>query len=515
MSHLKKTHLIFYLACFVFFLQSIIHPVLVAPQCAQHMSAAWHIVDGLKFGVDFLDDASPLFLYLLSAFVFVANLIHVNPLLLFKLALIALTVLSGRLCFALLESKSLCYRLVERQMLNYLPLYMVLFLLFSLPQSGHGAQLLVLGLTPYLVLKCARANPSTSIYSLANLERSQLWQVVLYGALTVLADPQFLAFYLLIDLAQRRFFLTFPLLFAVAFLPFVLLMGDTLNGYIDSVLPVLWLNFKYFNDYLYWMDKSPDLRRLVYLFVLSATLAVPLLSRSALARLLSALSCLGFTYFIVSVGMLSEFALPMLYFSIFSGFCGLMYFLFSSPWKLFRRHQLPRYTKFLAAFFLVLACSSLKIKGSDLSIFSDTVISDSMPGDTVAFYNWQSRPAFPLTMQLARRSSNMSCFYPFTALHHGDVEGSETDRARLKSLGDRAFAIVEKEISGSKPPTLIFVEDGDLRQEMTERGLLTKIESRYSLIGAASFLNGEEQSRHEPFEYLGFRNGFAVFRLNN
>lgn len=513
MSYLKKAHIIFYLACLLLFLQSIIHPVLVAPQCAQHMSAAWHIADGLKFGVDFLDDASPLFLYLLCPFVFVANLIHVNPLLLFKLGVLALTVLSGRLCFSLLESKSLRYRLLERQMLSYLPLYMVLFLLFSLPQSGHSAQLLLLGVTPYLVLKCAQANPS--IYSLANLERSQLWQVVLYAALTVLADPQLLAFYLLIDLAQRRFFLTFPLLFALAFLPFVLLMGDTLNGYIDSVLPVLWLNFKYFNDYLYWMDKSPDLRQLVYLFVLSATLTVPLLSRSALARLLSALSCLGFTYFIVSVGMLSEFSLPMLYFSIFPGFCGLLYFLFSSPCKIFQRRLLTRYTMILAAFFLVLACFSLKFKGSDLSIFSSTVIGQSLPGDTVAFYNWQSRPAFPLTMQLTRRSSNMPCFYPFTALHHGDVEGSEGDRARLKSLGDRAFAIVEKEISGSKPPTLIFVEDGDLRQEMTERGLLTKIESRYSLIGAASFMSEEEQSRHEPFEYLGFRNGFAVFRLNN
>lgn len=508
---MKQQLYIFYLACFLFLVQSLMHPVLVSPQCAQHLSAAWHICDGLRFGIDFMDDASPLFLYLLTPFVRLGSLLHINALPLFKCFIVILALVSGRLCFSLLNSKALTYRLLEKRILSLFPIYMVLFLLLSLQQNGHGAQLLILGVTPYLVLKSARREGT--LMSVSALTGMQLTQLVLLAALTVVIDPQFLIFYLLIDIVQRRFFLTLALLFAASILPFVLLLGDTLSSYLDSVVRVLWLNFKYFNDYLYWMEKSPDLRTLVYAFVLSTVLSVPLILRLTLVRLFGALACLGFVYYILSVGLISEFALPMLYFSLFPGFCGLAYLLFTSQLRLFAPGYWPIYGRVLAVFSILLAFFSLRFKGNDLSIFSDTVIAESRPGEVVAFYNWQSRPAFPLSLQLERRSSNMPCFYPYMALHHGDPEGTEEDRSRLKALGDRAFAIVEKEVTGKNPPALIFVEDGDLRKEMTDRGLMTKIEGRYNLIGAASFLNDDEERRHDPFEYLGFRNGFAVFRL--
>ncbi len=74
------------------------------------------------------------------------------------------------------------------------------------------------------------------------------------------------------------------------------------------------------------------------------------------------------------------------------------------------------------------------------------------------------------------------------------------DRLRVEALSPR-------------PPTLILVEDGEVRDLFKANGLIAIIEQFYSPLDSCSPLNGDEIDNHEPYEYLGYRVCFSVDKL--
>ncbi|HMX46980.1 MAG TPA: hypothetical protein PKC93_13585, partial [Candidatus Obscuribacter sp.] len=105
--------------------------------------------------------------------------------------------------------------------------------------------------------------------------------------------------------------------------------------------------------------------------------------------------------------------------------------------------------------------------------------------------------------------------YPFMAFHHGGAEASAcgvlNDPERLPKLESKFYSLLQAELSAANRPALIFIEDGDIRQQFDDRGLVKLLDSDYSMLASFTF-SPDERKGHPSFEYPGYMNAFAVFK---
>ncbi len=260
---------------------------------------------------------------------------------------------------------------------------------------------------------------------------------------------------------------------------------------------------------------------------------------------MAALSCFGFAYFLSSQTLLGQFSLPMLFFAGLAGLSSLVFLYRLARVRFSRLRRLKLLTRALACKQTILACLLLfavatslpsllrqdtvtiddgagtraVVLSSDLSIFARTVLKETRAGEPITVYCWQPRPGFPLTAQLMRKPSRFPYLYPFMAFHHGGAEASAcgvlTDVERLPKLESRFYALLQDELAAPSrsalSPALIFIEDGDIRQQFDDRGLVKLLDTDYSMLNSFTF-SEEERKGHPPFEYPGYMNAFAVFK---
>lgn len=515
------------------------HPLSIGPEAACHLSASMLTALGQKPFVDFYEIGSQPTLYLQVPLVVVARLLHSHPIVIFKVVVLALALLSSTVLLALARLRGPGW---QRLYLQLSAILVSLFYGFNYTEFGEAPLFFATTITPYLFAR------------LSNQILPQKLRIVIMVLLllALLTAPIFVAYLLLVELAlalmlfsegqnlsnyfarARSLLLYLPLLLALIS---YLLLASLTPGYLDSAWTYNSLYFKYFNDQLYWMEKSPDLRSLIYLSIFLLLLASMGLTRSREARLFSIASICGFAFYITSVSTLSCYLMPHFYFALLAGLSTMSYLIASLA---VRFKQPLKWRKVPFVFSLLLLplvmllpwllmplfappSATIKVtsplgfrgysKAYDLSVFASFLLEQSQADDKVAIYAWQVRPAYPLLLQLLRRPSKFLYLYPFMVLKHGDPQGTDEQKAKLAARQKQTYQIIEDELTGKNPPQLLLIEDGDIRQWFNESGLMEKISNRYELLQGVSPTNSDEVDSHPPFEYLAYRNPFAVYKL--
>lgn len=521
--------------------QIISHQASVDTDMAVNLSTSQALLDGSRLYLDCFNPGWPPALYLILPAAFLARVLHIYPVLVLKLYLFL------AICIAVFAVMH-CARLSRVAALEscLLPVAAPFSAAFLLLTSGsfmgmeyfpNGAQLFPILVLP-LIIRQESSTESPLAYGLA--------------ALALCFEPSFGLFYLFLvsfgvsSGGFRNFcrgYLPF-LLPAFLLLMFSISYQGAWKNYLDWSVLINQLNFLGFNDYLYWMDKSPDLRKQVYGFVMLLVLSAPLLVRSAICRKMAALACFGFAYFLSSQTLLGQFTLPMLFFAGLAGLSSLVFLCRVARLRFPRLRRLKFLTRPLGCKQTLMACllsfavsiilptlfrqdtvtiddgagTRAVVLSSDLSIFARTVLKETRAGAPITVYCWQARPGFPLTAQLMRKPSRFPYLYPFMAFHHGGAEASAcglTDGERLPKLESKFYSLLQEELSGPSKgalsPALIFIEDGDVRQQFDDRGLVKLLDTDYSMLDSLSF-SEEERKGHPPFEYPGYMNAFAVFK---
>ncbi|MBK8222261.1 MAG: hypothetical protein IPK73_14665 [Candidatus Obscuribacter sp.] len=520
--------------------QTIIHQASIDTDMAVNLSTAMALLDGSRLYLDNFNPAWPPALFLILPASALARTLHIYPVLILKLFFYLLA------CLAILAMMwSVRLRRAAALESCLLPLaapFSAAFLLLTsaqfvgLENFPNGGQFYPLMVLPLLILQ-AKDNPRP--------EAPPALSALTYflAAAAICFEPSFVLYYLLLvsfpglkNLMRNCLPLLLPifllLIFAVSY-------EGAWQNYLDWSVLINQLNFLGFNDYLYWMDKSPDLRKPVYGFVMLLVLSAPLLVRSALSRRLAALACFGFAYFISSQTLLGQFTLPMLFFAGLNGLGALVFLcrvFLHGPLRKLRllSRRLSAEPTILICLLLLAGSSFLQllsreetvtiddgagtravVRSSDLSIFARTVLNESRAGEPIYVYCWQARPGFPLTAQLMRKTSRFPYLYPFMAFHHGGAEASAcgvlNDPERLPRLESKFYSLLQSELSAAGRPALIFIEDGDIRQQFDDRGLVKLLDSDYSMLASFTF-SPEERKGHPSFEYPGYMNAFAAFK---
>lgn len=521
--------------------QTIIHQASIDTDMAVNLSTALALLDGSRLYLDCFNPAWPPVLFLILPAAALARALHIYPVLLLKLYFYLLASLA---IFAVMLSVRLRRAAaIESCLLSLAAPFCALFLLLTSAQFlgvenfPNGGQFFPLMVLPLLILQAKDNHEPETTPVLSGLAYS-------LAAAAICFEPSFVLYYLLlVSFAGRKNLMRncLPLLLpAFLLLKFALSYDGAWQNYLDWSVLINQLNFLGFNDYLYWMDKSPDLRKSVYGFVMFLVLSAPLLVRSVLSRQLAALASFGFAYFISSQTLLGQFTLPMLFFAGLNGLGSLVFLC-----RLARLHgrlkKLPPLNRRLGAkstilvSLLLLSISNLiqslsgqetvtiddgagtraVVRSADLSIFARTVLNESRAGEPLFVYCWQARPGFPLTAQLMRKPSRFPYLYPFMAFHHGGAEagacGILNDPERLPKLQSKFYSLLQSELSAADRPAFIFIEDGDIRQQFDDRGLVKILDSDYSMLASLTF-SPEERKGHPSFEYPGYLNAFAVFK---
>ncbi|MBK9771176.1 MAG: hypothetical protein IPP57_10185 [Candidatus Obscuribacter sp.] len=515
------------------------HPLSIGPEAACHLSASMLTALGQRPFVDFYEIGSQPTLYLQVPLVVVARLLRTHPILIFKIVVLALALLSATVLLALARLRGPGW---HRLYLQLAAILVCLFYGFNYTEFGEAPLFFATTITPYLFARLSNQS----------LPQKLKIVVMLLLLLALLTAPIFVAYFLLVEFAlalmllsegqnlrsyfgQGRSLLLYLPLFVA--LPIYLLLAYLTPGYLDSAWTYNNLYFKYFNDQLYWMEKSPDLRNLIYLSIFFLLVASTGLTRSREARLFSIASIVGFAFYITSVSTLSCYLMPYFYFALLAALSTLSY-LISSLAVRFKQSLRWRKVPFVLLLLLLplvilvpwllmplFAPASATVKVSsplgfrgyskfyDFSVFASFLLEQSQADDKVAIYAWQVRPAYPLLLQLLRRPSKFLYLYPFMVFKHGDPEGTEEQKAKLAAMQKQIYQIIEDELTGKNPPQLLLIEDGDIRQWFNESGLMEKISNRYELLQGVSPTNSDEVEKHPPFEYLAYRNPFAVYKL--
>lgn len=525
--------------------QVISHQASVDTDMAVNLSSAQALLDGSRLYRDCFNPGWPPALYLILPAAALARGLHIYPVLFLKLYFyLAVCIAVFAVMFFARLSR---VRALESCLLPVAAPFSAAFLLFTsgllmgMEYFPNGAQLFPVLILPLIILQESSpegSKESSLAYGLA--------------ALALCFEPSFWLYYLILvffrgSLGGWRSFCRGCLPFLLpAFL--LLLFSVSYQGawqnYLDWSVLINQLNFLGFNDYLYWMDKSPDLRKQVYVFVMLLVLSAPLLVRSAICRKMAALACFGFAYFLSSQTLLGQFTLPMLFFAGLAGLSSLVFLFRLARLRFSRLRRLKILPGSLGCKQTILACLLLfavstslprlfgqdtvtiddgagtraVVLSSDLSIFARTVLKETRAGEPVTVYCWQARPGFPLTAQLMRKPSRFPYLYPFMAFRHGGAEASAcglTDVERVPKLESRFYALLQEELSAParsvSSPALIFIEDGDIRQQFDDRGLVKLLDTDYSMLNSFTF-SEEERKGHPPFEYPGYMNAFAVFK---
>lgn len=512
------------------------------------------IADGALPYIDFLDNSSPLALYLASLPALVSKIIYIHPITIFNLMGVLLTLVS--LLLIVQCGRGQCQRLKTLQFcLPAIVLGVALSLIYFLNYFGQESVLFFLLFLPYLTQRYLSI-------SAINPVRKRL-QPVLIGslaALGLLLNPvfllalvavEFICLFALGDISlaklKYRFFaaelraclLSLILLCLLVFS----LAPAAVFEYLGPILRINQLTFEYFNNDLSYVGKSPDRRDLVYAFVVFFVLALPVAGRCLMTRLMCLMAAFGFAYFVFSGTLFSHQAILMVaYSAIALLLAGSRYIRACHPAKILlgqfaawcstrlNRKALLFLPILATVCFLSSSIAALKLaKGNafslrelgyngfgferDLSFFSKTVKEASATRDRVWIYSEQISPAFPLLTQLRRTPGFLVWGFPLRSLKLLHECGTAEEIARLAHFEATMYDRLRVEALSPHPPSLILVEDGEVHDLFKANGIIAIIEKFYSPLDSCSPLNSDEIANHEPYEYLGFRVNFSSDKL--
>ncbi len=550
------------------------HQILIAAEPAMHISCANLIVEGAMPYIDFVDNATPVLLYLFTLPVLLSKLCFLHPILIFNLLIVLLTIVVFALITAAVKqsgSKGL-------SLLFYLPaltLSVITSQLYLIDEYGQESMVFMLLFLPYLL---ERYLSSTGAH-----KTSPAWRKIFAGVLAALAlllNPIYLLAVLVVEIVCltalgevtlfkiRHRYLGLELLACLgsmlAIVAILYLSAPLMvSTYLGPITNLNLLSYDYFYDNLGFVGKSPDRRDLVYAFVVFFIMALPAAGRCLLVRLMCTMAALGFTWLVCSGTLYTHQAFIMTAFVISAFYLALARYLRSMRSVLFegqlfaqlfaKGENLSRQiylwqeskplvrTSLLAGLpvlcFVTINYFCLKNIAADqffslaninyygfglkpdLSFFSDTVEKNTEPKDLVWIFSSQVRPGFPLITQLRRRPGYLVWafpLHPLKILHERSTPEQALRLTQLAQLTQFEAGMIDhlrSELNSVRPPRLILIEDGEIWDSLKAAGICTIIEGQYDNLEPLTPLNGDEIALHRPYEYVGHRLGFSAYKL--
>ncbi|CAN5308642.1 hypothetical protein BH11CYA1_BH11CYA1_46940 [soil metagenome] len=531
-----------------------VHQLAMAPEPAMRLSCGMQIASGARPYLDFLDNSSPFALYLASLPALISKIIFVHPICITNLLVVALTLISllmllassrGRPRLRLLQyylpAVFAGVALTQYYFLQYFASESVLFFLLFLPYLTQR----------YLSLSAAAAKTKNAFLPILTGFCAALALLLNPIYLAALLSVEFTCLFSLGDLSltkiRRRYFTTElkACLVSLLLLCLVLLClaPMVVREYLGPICQINQLAFEYFNDDLAFVGKSPDRRDLVYTFVVFFVLSLPVAGRCLLTRLMCLMAAYGFGCFVFSATLFTDKGILMIGYSLVALLLAAVRYVRSyKPAKRFlaslvslaEGQLVPRILQVLSICTIVCFVGSyyaanksttgntfsLKELGyygfgleRDLSFFSKTVRHDSAVRDLVWIYSEQVSPAFPLLTQLRRHSGYLVWGFPLHTLKILHQRGTPAQIEKLANFEATMFNRLRIEALSPHPPTLVLIEDGEVRDLFKANGITAIIEQNYTSIDSCSPLNGDEIASHDPYEYLGYRVSFSTDKL--
>jgi len=544
------------------------HQVLSPAEPAMHISCASMILEGAEPYIDFVDNATPLLLYLFTMPVLLSKLCYLHPVLIFNLLIVLLTIgIFSVVIFAIRQSgrKGL-------PVLFYLPALTVSLVIcqaYFLADFGQESMVFMLLFLPYLL---ERYLTSTGAREPEQKPNSTLRKIIagVLAAFGLLLNPVFLLAAPAVELIcltglgdvtvgklKRRYLGVelYACLAALLFTGAVIYFSAPLVvvTYLGPITSLNWLSYDYFYDNLGFVGKSPDRRDLIYAFVVFFIMALPAAGRCLLVRLMCAMSALGFIWLVCSGTVYTYQAFIMTAFAICAFCLALSRYLRSMRFThrvarllgrageqagrlyIWQRKQPQLKTALVVALpvlcFAAVNYFSLKNVASDqyfslvninyygfglkhdLSFFSDVVEKNSEAKDLVWIFSQQARPGFPLITQLRRRPGYLVWGFPLHTLKILHERSTPAQAASLVQFEALMYDHLRSELNSVRPPKLILIEDSEIWESLKAAGICATVQDKYESLEPLSPMNGEEIERHPPFEYIGHRVSFSAFKL--
>lgn len=551
------------------------HPLLIPAEAALHLQCGMLIARGQVPYKDFLELAAPALQYLNAIPGLAARIIPLHPVFVLRFFTWALYTLSISACaFILLKAKSRDQRVLPWFVISYAALPF-----FFLEQFGQAEQVFVFLYMPYLLLRWLRwsgangfAEPDLSAIDTAadsdsfaenetttttesdsdsqikNVSNAAIVpltkrQAIICGALGGLAaalDPLFLLAFLAMEVyffldKQRKGPLLAPeCLSALAVIAVSVLVAFLFgDDYVRFVLPIVFYDYKHWDERLIYVYKTPDRRDLVYLMVALTTVSLAFKKRCSLTPPLIALSIVGFLVWIIPGEAFTHQSLLMLYGCITAGALSLGSLL--NQLALFLNRWIPIFSNISRAVTIVcvggllvtfdyliesldgqafIDFSQLNYIGGisprkDLGDFSEMLEIQTLPEDKVIFLSDKDRPASPVMVQLNRQpGSYLLTGTPMRVIRR-ILEREPADVAEhFIKFKDKMYGRLADDIRKNHPKLIVvdFDSVGDL---LEINQVMAAVGEKYGTVGTVNF--GTFEKLHPRKEYLGFQNPFQVY----
>lgn len=501
----------------------------IPAEAALSLQCGMLIVDGKVPYIDFLEVAAPSSMYFSAIPALFCKLLPtIHPVVIFHNFVFLLALGSCALVALILLRK----RTREQA---HVPAFIIGFALLNLmmiKEFGQREHLFLLGYMPFLI---------TRWLSWTNQPTSKKLSITagIVGGIGIILDPIFLIIALLMELyfcASKQKFAPLAAvemrmagLVVIAYLlHFVLSSPVYSNLYFNYALPMVVCDYVTFDDRLWWVNKTPDNREIVYFMMLACSVALGMRRRCSLIPPCVALAVVGFGAFVITGKSMTAQMLPMFYgsfltFALVVSVAG--NFVLNARAlgaKLLKPVPVAVIVAIGAIGFTYMSTTNhddvknveaLGYSGtylwSEESAFATRLEVETKPGDRVLILNDRVRPAYPLLIQFNRKpASYLLTGYPIRMSRLL----MERDMANAAKYTGPQFQMYERLISDIKTvkPKFIMIERESLGEVLKEHKVLETIDSLYEEFAYAEWPDRDEQP---SFDYYAFRTALACYKL--
>lgn len=545
------------------------HPILIPAEAALHLQCGILIAKGQVPYKDFFELAAPALQYFNAVPALFARIIPFHPAFVCRLFTWALyTISSAATAYILLNARSRDQRLLPWFVIGYSALPF-----FFLAQFGQAEQVFVFLFMPYFLLRWLRwsgangsvessensadssennAENSENSSSEAADKASNLAVVPLTGRQAIVCgaaggfaaalDPLFLIAFLAMEVyffldKQRKGPLLAPEFrgaLAVIALSIVVafLFGE---DYVGFALPIVFFDYKHWDDRLIYVYKTPDRRDLIYLMVALVTLSLAFKKRCSLIPPLVAFSIVGFGVWIIPGEAFTHQSFLMLYGCVTAGALALgsllnQVALFLDRWIPLLAHVSKAVLVVCVVGFLWATYQSVESLDKqsfidftqlnylvgisprkDLSDLSELIEVKTWPEDKVLILSDKDRPAYPLLVQMNRQpGSYLLTGTPMRVIRRILEREPVSCHEYFVKLKDRMYSRLANDIRMNKPK-LILVDFDSIGDLLEINRVMVAVGELYATEGTVNMMTYEKL--HPSKEYLGFQNPFQLYYL--
>lgn len=511
----------------------LLHPLKIAPQPALFIEYGKLILDGQQPYLQFFDYVFPPVMYLYCVPNLVSNYFSIHPiqacnLCVWGLLIVSLTT-SGVLLF---KSKTR-----EQSLSSFFLVGFAVANLVFIEQFGQPHHLMLLFCLPYFISRVMGKEVDIRLLGITG------FLAAIGFCLDLLFLVVFLSFEILLSLHRKTFKTMSEVDFSSCFVTLIIIgilfiSQCELSGVLYANLPftMMLLDYDTWNSQMGYIQTTPDLRMEFYFTIVVLSISLGMSKWSKFLFPLNLLIVIGFGVFVLQGKMRTYQGLLMFVPAIIclSIICGI-----AGRWLISKLKS--EYLVFGGAFAAVVVSGfslfyiynqytgvegleqySLEPQGyrgnalkKDLSIFHDVIEKHSSVNEKIMILNDQVVPAYPLLLQMGRKSANGFLTARLLKM---------TRRARMLKPVEtwRHTAVSEENLYKHlrveikfKSNRLILVNKDTMGLVLDEKKITPLIKENYDLVDSCDWYKYDWKTIYPDLEYLGYKTALEVYKAKD